>query len=221
MSRLNLRQYRRRRRLSSKLGSAPVGSRPGRRSSRRRGCARCTLAWKSGPETPGARREARRKLPRSGSVKLQVFFFFCLNSNLNLNSNSNLILNQVFKQGHIIYVSGVVWPTEFNAEVHFCICPLIQMRFRQIAIKPPVQFCFCKFSPNSKCAMPYMNLGYFSPRICMVMVIYSSEPFSKYGSATFALSPLTSGEFATFLQASKGGHIIYAFGVIFLLGVQW
>ena len=62
--------------------------------------------------------------------------------------------------------------------------------------------------------MPYMNLGYFSPRICMVMVIYSSEPFSKYGSATFALSPLTSGEFATFLATIKGGHIIYAFGVI-------
>src|SRR3954469_4462455 len=31
----------------------------------------------------------------------------------------------------------------------------------------------------------------------------------------FACSPLTSGEFATFLQTSKGGHIIYAFGVIF------
>ena len=51
--------------------------------------------------------------------------------------------------------------------------------------------------------------------ICMVMVIYSSEPFSNVGSAIFALSPLTSGEFATFLQTSKGGHIIYAFGVIF------
>src|SRR4051812_41893353 len=63
--------------------------------------------------------------------------------------------------------------------------------------------------------MPYMNLGYFSPRICMVMMISSSEPFSKFLQCNLASSPLTSGESAIPLANIKGGHIIYAFGVIF------
>src|SRR3954471_15511440 len=63
--------------------------------------------------------------------------------------------------------------------------------------------------------MPYMNLGYFSPRICMVMMISSSEPFSKWLQCNLASSPLTSGDFAISLANIKGEHIIYAFGVIF------
>ena len=48
----------------------------------------------------------------------------------------------------------------------------------------------------------------------MVMVIYSSEPFSKCLQCNFALSPLTSDGFATFLANIKCGHVLYAFGVL-------
>src|ERR1043165_9351672 len=47
----------------------------------------------------------------------------------------------------------------------------------------------------------------------MVMMTCSSEPFSTCLQCNFALSPLTSDEFATFLANIKGGHVIYAFGV--------
>jgi len=49
----------------------------------------------------------------------------------------------------------------------------------------------------------------------MVMMISSSEPFSKWLQCNLASSPLTSGEFAISLANIKGEHIIYAFGVIF------
>src|ERR1041384_6684042 len=48
----------------------------------------------------------------------------------------------------------------------------------------------------------------------MVMMIYSSEPSSKCLQCIFALSPLTSDEFAVLLANIKCGHVIYAFGVI-------
>ena len=48
----------------------------------------------------------------------------------------------------------------------------------------------------------------------MVMMICSSEPFSKCLQCIFALSPLTSDEFAVLLANIKCGHVVYAFGVL-------